>query len=43
MSENSLIQKAYTSVLEYFIEHGRAPHYIELAKNLDIQIDEPGY
>jgi hypothetical protein len=40
MSDDYLIQKAYASVLEHFIEHGRAPHYIELAKTLDIQIDE---
>ncbi|MBE9473590.1 MAG: hypothetical protein IMY85_01770, partial [Chloroflexi bacterium] len=40
MSEDSLVQRAYTSVLEHFIEHGRAPHYAELAKFLGIQIDE---
>ena len=40
MSEDSLIQRVYTSVLEHFIEHGRAPHYVELAQLLDIRIDE---
>jgi hypothetical protein len=40
MSESSLIQNAYTGVLEHFIEHGRAPHYVELAQVLDIPIDE---
>ena len=40
MSEVSLIQRVYTSVLEHFIEHGRAPHYVELAQLLDIRIDE---
>jgi hypothetical protein len=40
MSSESQNQRAYTSVLEHFIEYGRAPHYIELAKILDIQIDE---
>ena len=40
MSENSSVQSAYTSVLVYFIEHGRAPHYVELANILDINIDE---
>jgi hypothetical protein len=40
MSEDSLIQKTYTRVLEHFIEHGRAPHYIELAQILGISIDE---
>ncbi len=39
MSENSSVQSAYTAVLEYFIEHGRAPHYVELANILDINID----
>jgi hypothetical protein len=40
MSEISSVQSAYTAVLEYFIEHGRAPHYVELANILDINIDE---
>lgn len=40
MSNDSLIQNAYTSVLEHFIENGRAPHNIELAETLDVQIDE---
>ena len=40
MSEKSLVQRAYTTVLEYFIEHGRAPHYVELANILDINIGE---
>ncbi len=40
MSDNPLVQIAYTTVLEYFIEHGRAPHYVELADILDINIDE---
>ena len=40
MSENSIVQKAYTAVLEYFIENGLAPHYVELADILDINIDE---
>jgi hypothetical protein len=40
MDDIPRIQKAYTTVLNHFIEHGRAPHYIELAKTLDIEIDE---
>jgi hypothetical protein len=40
MSSESQNQRAYTRVLEHFIEYGRAPHYIELAKILDVQIDE---
>lgn len=40
VNDNSQIQQAYTTVLEYFIEHGRAPHYVELASILNINIDE---
>lgn len=40
MSDNPLIQRAYTSVLEHFIKRGRAPHYVELAQILEISIDE---
>ena len=40
MSDEVLIQTAYTHVLKYFIEHGRAPHYVELAHDLDIGIDD---
>jgi hypothetical protein len=35
-----MIQATYTRVLEHFIEHGRAPHYTELAQILEISIDE---
>jgi hypothetical protein len=31
-----MIQKAYTTILQYFIQHGRAPHYTELARMLGI-------
>jgi len=40
VNDRSQIQQAYTSVLEHFIEHGRAPHYVEFAKFLNISIDE---
>ena len=40
MDDNPQIQKAYTTVLNYFIKHGRAPHYVELSKLLDTDIDE---
>ena len=33
-------QQAYTAILSHFIEHGRAPHYVELAATLGIGIEE---
>lgn len=40
MSDVPLVQRAYAAVLEHFIEHGRAPHYTELAKIMDVSIDD---
>lgn len=40
MSETALIQKAYTAILEHFIEHRRAPHYAELAAVLGISMQD---
>lgn len=34
------VQRAYTTILEHFVEAGRAPHYGELAELLGIGIDE---
>jgi hypothetical protein len=31
MQETTLVQRAYTAVVEHFIKTGRAPHYSELA------------
>ena len=31
MSSTALVQDAYTFVLRHFIEHGHAPHYLDLA------------
>ena len=39
MAKSLLIQEAYTTILEHFIQAGRAPHYIELAKDLGISPD----
>lgn len=33
-------QQAYTAILSHFIEHGRVPHYVELAATLGIDIEE---
>lgn len=40
MAEATLVQRAYTAVVEHFIRTGRAPHYTELAATLGIQPDE---
>jgi hypothetical protein len=35
-----LIQRAYTAITAHFVEHRRAPHYIELAQLLGVSIEE---
>ncbi len=40
MSDPALIQKTYTTILQYFVDHGRAPHYTELAELLGLSADE---
>lgn len=40
MEQATLVQQAYTRVLEHFIRTGRAPHYTELAATLDVQPEE---
>lgn len=40
MSDSSLVQRAYTAILEHFLAERRAPHYTELAKKLDIEIQD---
>ena len=35
MAENELLNRMYHAILEWFVEHGRAPHYVELAHRLD--------
>ena len=39
-SEVSLAQQAYTSILQHFIQTGRAPHYTKLAHTLGVSPDE---
>ena len=36
MIDESLTQRAFTTILEHFVVNGRAPHYAELADALDI-------
>lgn len=38
MTQSAGVQLAYTAILRHFIEHGRAPHYVELADTLGIGI-----
>lgn len=39
-NEIILVQQAYTTVLEYFLKTGRAPHYTELAVILGLRPQE---
>ena len=40
MEETTLVQRAYTAVVEHFVKAGRAPHYTELAGILGLPPDE---
>ena len=40
MQESTLVQRAYTAVLEQFVKTGRAPHYTEIAAILGIRPEE---
>jgi len=40
MEESTLVQRAYTAVVEYFIKTGLAPHYTELAETLGLSPEE---
>lgn len=40
MIDAGLVQRAYTSIQQHFIETGRAPHFTELASILEITPDE---
>lgn len=33
-------QDTYTAIMAHFVAHGRAPHYVELAAALGIEIEE---
>jgi hypothetical protein len=39
-TEETMVQRAYTSILEHFVKTGRAPHYSELANILGVTPDE---
>src|SRR5215471_18124857 len=40
MQETTLVQRAYTAVVEHFMKTGRAPHYTELAATLGLRPEE---
>jgi hypothetical protein len=40
MNDANLVQRAYTSIQQHFVETGRAPHFTELASILGITPDE---
>ena len=40
MAEAQLIQRAYTTIVEHFVQTGRAPHYTELGETLGLTPDE---
>jgi len=40
MAETELLNRMYHAILEWFVEHGRAPHYVELAHRLDLAEEE---
>lgn len=40
MEETTLVQRAYTAVLEHFVKTGRVPHYTELAATLGLRPEE---
>jgi hypothetical protein len=40
MGNSDLAQRAYTAILQHFVDNGRAPHYVELARLLDIPPDQ---
>ena len=35
MADTELLNRMYHEIIEWFVEHGRAPHYVELARRLD--------
>jgi hypothetical protein len=39
MADQTLIQRAFTTILEHFVASGRAPHYTELADALGVDTE----
>jgi hypothetical protein len=40
VADAALVQRAYTTIIEHFVQTGRAPHYTELGEILGLTPDE---
>lgn len=40
MADIKVLDRAFASIIQHFVVKGRAPHYTELAKDLDLSMDE---
>jgi hypothetical protein len=40
MAELEVLNRMYHTILGWFVEHGRAPHYVELAQRLGLAAEE---
>lgn len=40
MANMKLLDRAFSSIMQYFVNTGHAPHYTELAKDLGLSMDE---
>ena len=40
MAVSAQVQQTYTTILNHFIEHGRAPHFTELATMLEVSLEQ---
>ena len=40
MADNQMLDRAFHSVMQRFIDTGQAPHYTELASALDVPVEE---
>ena len=40
MADNQTLDRAFTSVMQRFIDTGQAPHYTELASDLGVGVEE---
>lgn len=40
MAEAELLSRMYHAILEWFVAHGRAPHYVELSHQLGLTAEE---
>ena len=40
MSETTLLDKTFQVIMKRMVETGQAPHYTEIAKELDVSVEE---